>query len=499
MENRLVFFAAAAEAQSENPEAAKVDPSADELKSAAEQLAKTEGAKAKPGGHQAVSQARSLMDNPQLSDFAKQLLQKKIGSVEAAVSARQNKLTPEATATLNKAVADLQKSVNFQKSRLAGNATANAEFGRLASLENANELFKDVKISVNGKEFKWKKGGTGDFRLLSLEGKQALLKKMNEQVLANPGATAAALEKFAHDPRLPKKWQEYAKEPAKWGHAKDHAAKWLLENSDKKILQAETAMKFLEGKAPLLAKAGERMPSRDEIFDKSTSEFNTYFDQLKAKIGKLDAAQAAQFDQMKIADAGKIQTAKAENTEAVKKIEAKDKNQAEKLAPQLQQFAINQKLAQKAAARQRELEAAGKKEVGTVEAAMSLRQRAQAGESVGLGQKMKNLLGFGKKSAADNYPGQAKKDGLPKEKRDFAAEARAGVAKDTLGDQKAAEEFYKGLGIRPPAAKEDSAKLASLLSLEKFDAENVRAKLTPELKALLARQAADGYEVKKAA
>lgn len=520
MENRLIFFASAAESQSENSEAPKSETSADNnLKEVGADLAQLENLKAKPGGHENITQARGVIDRPGTSDFVKDLLAKKITAVEAAASARQNKATPETTAALDKANAELAKSVKFQKERIAGNATADSEFGRLASLGNANEIFKDVKVAVDSQfkgsvELKWKGNSLEEFRKLGLDQKKAFLKEMNKSLLDNPAATTAILDKFSKDSRLPKKWQEYAKNPEKWGDTKKHAAEWLTGNADKKILQAETAIKFLEGKQDLLTKAGEKMPSRDDIFEKSPSEFNQYIEGIKSKIATVDAEQAKHFEDLKVSEGAQIQTTEIQNTAAIEKAEAEAKAQAEKLAPQLQKFKLDQKLGAKAAERERELENSGKKETATMDKVTSLRQRAQAGESVGVGAKLKSLLSFGKKAAADDYnkdsaegakDATAKNAGTEKEttkeedkpKESMAARARREVASETLRDQKNAEDFSKILGLKN-VSQEQAAQLAALLALEKTDAENVRMRLSPEIKAILARQAADDYEKKKA-
>ncbi|MFA6458457.1 MAG: hypothetical protein WCV72_03675 [Patescibacteria group bacterium] len=520
MENRLIFFASAAESQSENSEAPKSETGAEDLQKAGADLAQLENLKAKPGGHENITQARGVIDRQGTSDFVKDLLNKKITAVEAAASARQNKATPETTAALDKANAELAKSVKFQKERIAGNATADSEFGRLASLGNANELFKDVKVSVQSAskgsaELKWKGNSLEEFRKLGLEQKKAFLKEMNKSLLDSPAATTAILDKFSKDSRLPKKWQEYAKNPEGSGHTKKHAAEWLTTNADKKILQAETAFKFLEGKQSLLTKAGEKIPSRDEIFGKSTSEFNQYIEGIKTKIATVDAEQAKHFESLKVSEGAQIQKTETQNTAAIEKAEAETKSQAEKLAPQLQKFKIDRKLGEKAAERELELEKSGKKEVATADNVSNLRQRAQAGESVGVGAKLKGLLSFGKKAAADDYnkgSAEGAKDGVVKNgaaeketdkkdekpKESMAARARREVASETLRDQKNAEEFSKTLGLKN-VSQEQAAQLAALLALEKTDAESVKMQLSPEIKAILARQAADDYEQKKAA
>jgi hypothetical protein len=504
MENRLIFFA---NETAENVEAPKSETGTDDLKDAAADLAQLEKLKAKPGGTKSASEARGLIDNPNTSDFVKESLKKKIGEVESAASERDNKLTPETTDKLNKTVAALEKSVKFQKGRISENASANSEFGRMASLGNSQELFKDIKISTESiskgsVDLTFAKFNSVEgFKKLGLDQKKELLKAMSKELLANPAATTATLEKFSKDSRLPDKWQKYAEKPDP--DSKEHAAKWLLENADKKILQAETAVKFMEGKQDLLTKAGERMPSRDEIFSKSTSEFNNYIESVKSKIASVDAEQAIHFEGLKVSEGEKIQTTEIQNTAAIEKAESEKTAQAEELTPKLQKFIEEQGLGKEATAREEKIKAAGKEETETADKVTNLRQQAQAGESVGLAAKMKNFFKKKENKTDENTenseknPNEVSEKGEPKKEESFAERARREIAKETLDDPKTSEIFSKSLGLKT-LNDQDAAKLSGLLSLEKTDAESVRGKLTPEIKAILAQQAADDYEKKAA-
>jgi len=495
MENRLIHFATNQAEQSENLVAQ--NEKSNDLKNTADDLANLENLKAKPGGTGEVAKAKAMIEGGKISEFTKKLFEKQIGEIEAAVAKRKNNLTPETTKALDVANAKLKKSVELQKSRLAGNATADSKMGRLASLDRADEIFGEVKISVNGKEFKWKKGEMDNFRLLPLEAKKDFLAKMEKALLEKPDAILTTLEKYSCDPRIPKKWQEYAKgKHEKYGHTKKHAAEWLLANADKKILQSETVFKFLEKNNLVLEKAGIAKPSLESIFEKSTSEVNQFIDKVKSKIAKVDTEQAEHFENLKITERAQIKTGEVANTAAIEKAETEKTAVAEELAPKLQKFMLDQKLTEKTAARERELESTGKNEVATTDKAASLRAQAQSDESVGLGTKMKNIFKFGKKATANDYPKKTEND-EPKKEENFAERARREIAGETLEDPKTAEIFSKSVGLKN-LPKEDAAKLSALLALEKTDAENVRAKLSPEIKAILARQAADD-ELKKAA
>ncbi len=499
MENRFVYFASPTE-QQENTEVSKTEKAPDGLSKTADDLAQLEKLRAKPGGTKAASEARSLIDNSNVTEAAKKVLQQKIIAVEAAAADRKTgELTPQKTEALDKKTDALKKSVEDQKKELSAKAVANSKFERLSALPNANETFRDVKVSIKSKTHANTLTGflaREDFRNLSLAQKNKYLDALYEKLGSNPDATSQVLENFSKDKRLPKKWQEYAKDPEKWGDTREHAAKWLQGNADKKILQAETAFKFLEGNSHLLEKAGIAMPSCGDVFDKSTSEFNQYFEGLKQKIAKVDTETAARMDSMKVSEGAEIKTISVKNVEAAEKEKADTAAVAEKIAPRLEQFAKVIDLAKFRTARENELKTAGKTEVATEAGAANLRERVQSGEKIGVWGAAKNILGFGKKAAADDYSEKMegdKKEGNPEER------ARREVAAKMLGDPKMTDVLAKEMKLSSGMKTEDFARLESLLALEKFDAENVRAKLSPEIKNVFKNNAADDFETKKAA
>ena len=491
MENRLIYLAAPAAETQENGIDTLGSEKPDPLKDAGAERAQLESLKAEPGGTEKTRQGKALIEGGKCSATTEDLLKKQISAVEAAVATRKNNLTPETTNALNKANEKLKATVEKQKNREAGNATADAKMNRMAGLGRADEIFKDVKISVNGKEFKWKKGEMANFKDLPLEGKKDLLKKMEEALLASPDGTEKVLAEMKKNKKLPDKWTKdggYCDNPEKGGQTKKQAAEWLLANADKKILQAETAFKFLEGKQDLLAKAGEGMPTKNDIFEKSTSEFNKYFESLKRKIETVDAEQAAGFEKMKISEGAKIETVGTENTAAIEKEKAETTATAEKITPQLKKIAETIDLAKLRTARKNELENFGKSETATQADAQSLRERAQSGEKIGAFAAMKNALGFGKKDSEKDEAGE------PKKEENLGDRANQEVAADLVGDPKKTDILAKEMNLRPGVSKEDWAKLAPLLALEKFDVPSVSGLMTPEIKSILERQAAEDSE-----
>lgn len=329
MENRFVYFAASAE-QQKNAEISRTEKSPDRIQKTAEDLANIEKAgkgQVERGGRRAKGEASALVNSGKITDVAKSKLKERIASADkAAAELSQNPGNSNKIDALNKAVSVLKKSVEFQKKQMAKNATENSKFERFKSLANANELFKDVKVSMKSEtkggqfEITWKEFNSLEgFKKLGFAQKEAFNKALNEKLTGkNPeGANAidGILKKFKNNKMLPKKWTReggYIDNPEKWGDTREHAAKWLQENADKKILHTETALKFLEGQQHLLEKAGIKMPSRDEIFEKSTSEYNQYFEGLKQKIAKMDTEAAVQIDKMKVSEGAKIETAQVE-------------------------------------------------------------------------------------------------------------------------------------------------------------------------------------------
>lgn len=521
MEHRLVYFAVGTEQQENTAEVPQNEAGPDkDLKDAGAELAQLENLKAKPGGTKAATEARELMSKPQTSDFVKELLQKKITAVEAAAAARKNELTKESTATLDKAVADLKKSVEFQKNRLADNASADSEFGRLASLNNAKELFENAKVSVESKS----KGGSVEltfakfnslegFRKLGLDQKKALLKAMNEQLLGNgpesQNAAESLRDSFLSNSEVPKSWKEWLKNPEKGFSGAGEKEKtlgyvvdWVNKNLGPLVIQSEK-FKSIASQADANPQAAKQLSEKgvktslENFRELSRTERNEVLSNYANVLAGADAdlaKRAAEAGVSDVAESGSIQT---ENTAAIEKAEAETTAQAEDLTPKLQKIALDQKLSEKAAARQRELEAAGKKETDTADKVANLRAQAADGESVSFTDKLKNFFGQGKKPEAANDhtegPGTENSE-EPKNPEDFAALARRQVAREVFEGQKG-DDASKALGLKS-LPKEDAAQLSSLLALEKIDVESVRGQLSPEVKSILARQAADDHDEK---
>ena len=433
-----------------------------------------------------------MIEGGKISDKAADILKKQIGAVEVAVAKRKNNLTPETTKALDTANAKLKTTVEKQKSRLAGNATADAKMGRLASLDRADEIFDRVKISVNGKEFKWKKGEMANFRLLPLEGKKDFLAKMEKALLEKPDATLATLEKFSRDSRIPKKWQEYCKTPEKWGQTKKQAAEWLLANADKKILQSQTVFKFLEKNNLVLEKAGVAKPSLESIFEKSTSEVNQFIDGAKSKIAKVDAEQAEHFEKLKISNKAEVKTQQAENKAVEKKEEAEKITKIETVAKGVQKFATNQNLGKLIEAKKAELEK--KDDSDSVSEMANRRQQTQSGEKKpGFLKKL-----FGKKGeqseAAENYLKEAEQKG---EKVDLDKLAKKQAISELLGNNQTADDYQKALGVKGLSV-DDLKKTGALLQSENFDAKGIYPFYSAEIAKILQNNQADD-EMKKAA
>ena len=505
MENRLIYFATAAEQQAENAEVsqAEQDPDSD-LKKAAEDLAQLEKLKAKPGGTKAVSEARALIDNPNLTPKAKELLQKKITAVEGAVNDRKLSPGKEKTLALDSAVDALKKSVAFQKKRLSDNATANSEFGKFASLSNAKELFKDVKVSVKS-ETKGSVDITFDkfnslegFKQLGLEQKQAYLKALREKLTGGTeGGTKAieeTLKKFSGDKELPKKWQEYAKNPEKDGDSREHAAKWLSENVPKIKLHAEQYDQYAKANQPLFEKAKLSPISKTEFAEKSTSERNQYFESLKQKIAAVDAGEAERMEKMKVSEGAEVGAIDAKNVAAIEKAKSDTTERAKTITPKIIDFVKNTKLNEATKARATELEKQTNDSDATDKIA-NLRTQAQSEEErQSFWEKAKDF--FKGDKAADDHPDQAARE----KDFDLQAEARKQVTAETLENTKNREDWEKALGVKN-LQKDELAKVSSLLQNEKIDAKVVEDQINAdaELKKILEQKAADDYETRAAA
>jgi hypothetical protein len=350
MENRLIYFAAPAAEKQEDGIDAPGSEKPDPVKNAGADLAQLESLKAKPGGTESSRQAKEMIASGKVSEFTEKLFTKQVGVVEAAVAARKNNLTPETTEALNKANAVLKKSVDYQKSRLAENATSDAKMQRMAGLDRADEIFKDVKIQIGGKEFAWKKGEMANFKDLPLEGKKDFLKNMETALLASPDGTEKVLAEFKKNKKLPDSWTKdggYCDNPEKWGQTKAEAAKWLLENADQKILQAETISQFLEQNHQVVQKAGVAKPSLDQVFKMSTSEVNQFIEGARSKIEVVDAEAAKNLEAIGTANAAELQTADSKKVDLQEGEKSKEKAESEKfgiLAKKIQESPLRKSL-----------------------------------------------------------------------------------------------------------------------------------------------------------
>ncbi len=514
-EQRLIFYVNTAE---QGAEISQSEKSPDELSQTADELAQLENLKAQPGGTKAAAEARTLIDDDKTPPGAKKILKEKITAVEGAANARKTNNSKETTDTLNSATASLKKSVETQKKRKAEHATFNSEFGRFTSLTNAKELFKDVKVSMDSQtkgsvDITWDKfNSLNGFKQLGVDQKKAYLKALNDKLAGNnpEGANAIdeTLRKFKTDNRLPKKWTEaggYIDNPEKWGQTREEAAKWLMKNADNKILQANTAFKFLEGNRHSLEKAGVGMPTQSEIFEKSTDEFNKYFDGMKQKIATVDKDMAESMDAMKVSEGAEIKEIDTQNLEAMKKEADETSEKAKDITPKIVEFVkdmkLNQKTKEVAEKLKEESKTGADVEVNTV---ASMRERAQNNDQGGGGmntwETMKSFFGAGSKEASEGQPEQ---DGKKGEKKDFDPEAiaRKQVVAETLANNKNREDFEKALGVSG-LEKEDLSKASGLLTIQNIDAKAIEDKLSSdaELKKLLERKAAEGaFEMKKAA
>ncbi|MCF7846417.1 MAG: hypothetical protein K9L85_04245 [Candidatus Peribacteraceae bacterium] len=508
MENRLIFFASPTE-QQEGAETSKSEQGSNQLQQAADDYARAK-ISAERGGHTAVADAERISQDKSAPEFTRLLMKNGAKKVKDAVAERNKNPTPEATTKLNAAVVELKnKIINFEKRKLE-NAAAESEIKQLSALPNAEQLFKDLKITLHSKskggsvDFKWKPGAEG-VSSLGLEQKKLLAKKMHEQISQNPEggkALESLRDNLLGNPDVPQSWKKWLKNPeAGFTGATDkqknlgYVVEWIMKNLGE--LKAQTSeFSQISSQADANPQAAKELSEKgvrtsiDRFRELSRTERNEVLKNYSNVLASTNADLAERAAKAGVSEGVEAEHVKTKNTAEIAKAKKETAIQAEQLSTQLQDFASSQKLSQKAAARERELAEAGK-EAGTADQVANLRQRAQAGESVGLSEKMKNLFRFGKKTAADDYP-DAKKE------EDFAARARREVASEELENPKNLDEFSKSLGLKG-VQKEEAAKLSQLLALEKFDAENVRGQLTPEMKALLARRAADDYAEKKAA
>jgi hypothetical protein len=527
MENRLVYLAGAAGAteQQENSEASQTEKNEDgELQKNAEDLAKLQ---AKPGGRQEITNAKDLIDNPNTTQFVKELLKKKIVGVEAAVNDRKNKLSPETTEALNKANAELKKAVENTKTRLTKNAELNSEFGRMASLGNANEIFKDVKVSMKsiGKggsvELKWSEFDSPEkISQLGIEQKQALIKAMNDELAGNTPEGAKGIETMKNNllsnTNVPESWKEWLKNPESWegGSAEQknlaYVTGWVNKNLGPLVIQTEK-FKNIADQADANPKAAEQLSQKgvkcslEKFRESSRTDRNEILKNYSETLAGADSELAKKAAEAGVSDGTEAENIQTKNTAEMEKQVAETEKTAVNITPKLQEFIRDQKITQAIDAKKTELEEQTK-DAETVDDVANLRTQAQSGEKVGWLKKM-----FGKKETGADDPETSSKEkegeeviseevaeAEAKTGKEFDPEAlaRKQVMAEKMGDTKTADALKKTLGVREGISAEDLSKLSELATLQKTDTETVKAALTPELKRILEMQAEDENKAK---
>ncbi len=507
MENRFVYFADTHETLSQQ-QASTVEGGVDFKKLAAD-LSQVEKKKSdvelERGGHSAAAQAELLGGNEHVTEIGKGVLQARRRAVATAREASDKNDTPENRNKLNKAVKALKKSVDFQMKQIKKQASLKKEFENLAKLPNAKELVKDLKVPIDSKSHSGNLDGLlpkKEFDNLSVKQKEKYLDSIKDILLnggteVGKGGIEALRDKLLADKDVPKTWKDWLKNPESWDGPKDcrtleYAVKWINKGLGEVKHQVGKYENFMSENSHEFNKAGVGLLSVDAFREKSRGKRNEYLDGMESKARSLNLASAEKFRDMQVSEGAEIKTIDAKNVEAVEKEKADTVVVAEKIAPRLEQFAKVVDLAKFRTARENELKTTGKTEVATETGVANLRQRAQSGEKIGAWGAAKNILGFGKKATADDYSEKmegSKKEENPEER------ARREVAAKVLGDPKMTEVLVKEMKLSSGMKTEDFAKLESLLTLKKFDAENVRAKLSPEIKNVFKNNAADDFEM----
>ncbi len=515
MENRLVYFATQAE-QQESAEISKTEKTPDGLQKTAEDLAQLEKLRAKPGGTKAASEARSLLENSNVTEFAKKLLQQKITAVEAAAANRKSgEVTPQKTETLDKKVDALKKVVENQKKELADKAIANSKFERLATLSNANEIFQDVKISINSKskggavEFKW--GSIEGFKKLNLEQKNKMLeamdKKLNNKSPESAKGVMAMRDKLLNDSDVPKSWKDWLKNPEKgWAGGSqeqknaDYVVDWVNKNLGALIIQTEK-FKQIVNQAGSSPKAAEQLSQKgvtcslEKFRESSRTDRNEILKSYSEVLAGADATLAKQAAEAGVSDGTEAENIQTKNTAAIERQAAEAEKSATGLVAGLKKFSQDQKLEKAFDAKKTEL-GQQSKDSETVDDVANLRARAQNGNKINWLKKIlgkKEMVADDKPDAEINSTQKEIEEAQKNEGKEFDADvlARKQVVAEKMGDVKISDEYKKALGVREGISAEDLNKLSALAMLQKTDVDSVKTALTPELKKILETQAVD--------
>ncbi|MFH1546598.1 MAG: hypothetical protein ABIE14_04435 [Patescibacteria group bacterium] len=362
MENRLIFVTAEQARSLEHVQSSELENLGVDMQNAAKQLSEMGNIRARPGGSVVADRLKKIGDHPDTPNVGKTNIEQLLTERKAAADVREKNINPQTTARLDAANGKIENALKKAEERIKERAILISKFERLATFGDADKIFANVQILAKGetKDFEWKQGGLSanleGFKKLGIPKGKTFLAEMEKAQLATPDGTDALLAKFANDPRLSKHRRDYAKNPEKYGDTKKHALEWFrgAAEVDKNILHRETAFAFLESKQPLLAKSGERMPSKNEIFEKSTGEFNQYFEGLKQKIAKVDTEAAAQIDKMKVSEGAEIKTAQVEMKTSGEEKEKAESDKFGELARKIKDSSVRKDLMRELDAKKKE-------------------------------------------------------------------------------------------------------------------------------------------------
>lgn len=513
MENRLIYFAAsAAEKQETGIDAPDKQP--DELNQAANDLIRAKH-EAKKGGRHTVSEAEKIANSPDTPAFTRILMEKGAKNVKAAATERDKNPSAATTQKMNEALADLENKIRKFEKRKFDNAAVEVEIKQLANLPGAKELFKDLKVSFKSEskggsiELKWKSEDAENMKKFGLEQKKLVAEAMRKKLSTPEGKkdSEALRDVFLNKSEVPDSWKDWLKKPelgfpgaAEKQKTLGYVVAWVSENLGELVAQTaefKSITNQAEGNPQSAKQLSEKgvKTSLESFQAASRTERNEILKNYSEMLAGTNAELAERAAKAGVSDKTGTENIQTKNTAAIEKEKAETTATAEKITPQLKKIAETLDLTKLRTARQNELENFGKSETATQAGAQSLRERAQSGEKIGAFAAMKNALGFGKKDAEKDEAGE------PKKEENLGDRANREVASDLVGDPKKTDILAKEMGLRPGVSKEDWAKLAPLLALEKFDVPSVSGLMTPEIKSILAKQAAEDSEnkMKKAA
>ena len=300
----------------------------------------------------AKSQAKILIDSPNISEEAKMVLKQKEASIYAAIQTNEHK-------PIKTAGEDLEKSIRFQKERMEMNIRDADEFNRLLNLPNAEILFQNTKPKPPKHVL--------DFKKITSKEKKNVLEKMQAELanIQNPASKEAVkklLEQFSKDSTIPESWRKWAENPEAYGESdkeKDpvYVAQWLSRNTGEMRLATLKYDSFIGANQLTFSKIGVAPHNKEKIQKMGRKERNHYIGFLREQIGRYDKEEAKKMGALEVSEGAEAKAIKSQSDKIDNEKDKKLENNCDEIVDSINNSPLRKRLLDKIEAQKRQDEA----------------------------------------------------------------------------------------------------------------------------------------------